>query len=160
MPICKKCGKKFPNRLKINGQIKIINTRKYCLECSPFGLHNTRKPMNLKEGDITKCINCGREYIYQRKKGNRRIKCGYCMRKLRRIKIKKEVVELLGGKCSRCGYNRCMFALEFHHRNGKKDKEFSISGNSNLSLKRIKKEIEKCELLCANCHREEQYLKK
>jgi len=52
--------------------------------------------------------------------------------------------------CSICGYNKCVSALDFHH-NG--DKEFTI-GIFSRSLKKIKEEIEKCDVLCANCHRE------
>jgi len=55
--------------------------------------------------------------------------------------------------CSICGYNKCASALDFHH-NG--DKEFAIAHivNSNWSLEKIKEEIKKCIVLCANCHRE------
>ena len=55
--------------------------------------------------------------------------------------------------CSICGYNKCASALDFHHKG---DKEFSIAHmvNSNWSLKKIIEEIDKCVILCANCHRE------
>ena len=63
-------------------------------------------------------------------------------------------VEHLGGKCSRCGYHKYPELLEFHHKNPE-EKEFSIAlrGHSR-SWARVKAEIEKCALLCANCHRE------
>ena len=54
--------------------------------------------------------------------------------------------------CSICGYNKCASALDFHH-NG--DKNFNISwAVSQFELKDIKKEMDKCMILCANCHRE------
>ena len=53
--------------------------------------------------------------------------------------------------CSICGYNRSPAALEFHHNGGK---EFTIGECSSYGLKRIKKEIAKCIILCSNCHRE------
>ena len=42
MPICKKCNAKFPNRIKIGNKIKVLGNRKFCLECSPYNMHNTR----------------------------------------------------------------------------------------------------------------------
>lgn len=68
--------------------------------------------------------------------------------------FKKLCVEYKGGKCINCGYNKYIGALEFHHRDPTK-KEFGIA-NHNLRKfdDRIKLELDKCELLCANCHRE------
>lgn len=43
MPKCQQCGDEFPNRVKVNGKTKNLSTRRYCLRCSPFGSHNTRK---------------------------------------------------------------------------------------------------------------------
>lgn len=56
--------------------------------------------------------------------------------------------------CSICGYNKCANALEFHHEEN--DKEFNVGSmvGSGYSLKMIKEEMDKCEVLCANCHRE------
>ena len=64
--------------------------------------------------------------------------------------------KLLKG-CSICGYNKCAEALSFHH-NG--DKEFDVSEFGSRSLEEIKKEIEKCEVLCMNCHAEENARKR
>lgn len=62
------------------------------------------------------------------------------------------LVYLMGGKCSRCGYDKCIKALEFHHID-KKTKSFTIA-TSIHSLDEDIAEIKKCSLLCANCHRE------
>ena len=69
----------------------------------------------------------------------------------RRVKIK--LVEYKGGKCKICGYNRCLSALDFHHRDPKK-KKFIVNGNLNKSFEILKKETDKCELVCRNCHAE------
>jgi len=70
-----------------------------------------------------------------------------------RQKIKDRSVEYKGGKCVKCGYNKCVKALEFHHINPK-EKDFTISSYSKLSWDKIKKELDKCILVCSNCHRE------
>ena len=74
--------------------------------------------------------------------------------KRRRKKLRLMAIEQAGGKCMCCGYNKYPEVLEFHHKNPAK-KEFGI-GQRGLtrSWKRIKAEVEKCNLLCANCHRE------
>lgn len=43
MPNCKKCGTYFPLKQLVEGKPRVFTSRKYCLECSPFGQHNTRK---------------------------------------------------------------------------------------------------------------------
>lgn len=62
-------------------------------------------------------------------------------------------VERKGGKCQICGYADCITALEFHHIFPKK-KKFSISKSKSKSWRQIAHEVDKCLLLCANCHRE------
>ncbi len=72
----------------------------------------------------------------------------------RRKKIRKMSVEYKGGKCETCGYVRCIEALEFHHNDINK-KDFSISNKGyTRSWAKVKKELDKCIMLCANCHRE------
>jgi len=74
----------------------------------------------------------------------------------KRQKLKKQGVEYLGGKCVRCGYNKCIWALKFHHRNPQ-EKDFDISRYITLSWNKIQKELDKCDLVCANCHDEIHY---
>jgi 5-methylcytosine-specific restriction endonuclease McrA len=72
----------------------------------------------------------------------------------RRKKLKIFAIEYKGGKCLTCGYKRCVGALELHHIN-KADKNFGISHKGyTRSLDKVKSELDKCVLLCANCHRE------
>ena len=56
--------------------------------------------------------------------------------------------------CSVCGYNKCVGALEFHHEGD--DKEFCISNaiRNYRGKAKTRKEMEKCIILCSNCHRE------
>jgi hypothetical protein len=72
----------------------------------------------------------------------------------RREKVRQMAVEYKGGGCEVCGYNRCIEALEFHHLDPTQ-KDFGISAKGySRSWEKVKREIEKCVLLCANCHRE------
>lgn len=66
---------------------------------------------------------------------------------------KQRYVEYKGGKCELCGYSKSLAALEFHHRDPNQ-KDFRVSGK-NVSWEKVKAELDKCQLLCANCHREE-----
>jgi hypothetical protein len=76
----------------------------------------------------------------------------------RQQSFKKECVNYKGGKCKFCGYNRCIGALEFHHRDPNQ-KDFTIAHLRLTSWKKneskIKLELDKCDLLCSNCHREQ-----
>lgn len=72
----------------------------------------------------------------------------------RRQKLKNMAVEYKGGKCFICGYDRCIAALEFHHINPD-EKDFMISKDGyTRSWENVKKELNKCVCVCANCHRE------
>lgn len=73
----------------------------------------------------------------------------------RRAKLKSMSLEYKGGKCSRCSYSKCLSALEFHHLEPE-HKDFSLSSDGHTrSWDEIKNELDKCILVCANCHREE-----
>ena len=59
-------------------------------------------------------------------------------------------------KCNRCGYDDHR-ALEFHHPNDDKDKFDPCVIARNRSWNNVIKELNKCEVLCSNCHRIEHY---
>ena len=68
-------------------------------------------------------------------------------------KKKQEAVQYKGGKCQLCGYDKYSGALEFHHIDPTQ-KDFAIGKNHSASFASLKPELDKCVLLCANCHRE------
>lgn len=71
--------------------------------------------------------------------------------------MKHKAIELKGGKCERCGYNKIEDVLEFHHINPK-EKTMSLSERSgSTEWDKFLEETKKCILLCANCHREIHY---
>lgn len=74
-----------------------------------------------------------------------------------RRKRKRKLISELGGKCQRCGYDKCPAALQFHHIKPA-DKEFGISDKGLCrSAETMTAEAKKCLLLCANCHAELHY---
>lgn len=72
----------------------------------------------------------------------------------RRKKLRDMAIKYKGGKCIICGYKKCGSALEFHHID-KNSKNFGLSMNGiTRSWAKTKSELDKCALLCSNCHKE------
>ena len=79
----------------------------------------------------------------------------YQNQKLRGLKRKFEYVLKRGGKCEKCGYNKNLAVLEFHHRDAWNKKfQIDLRHFANSKLEKLEDELTKCDLLCANCHRE------
>jgi len=74
-----------------------------------------------------------------------------------RKRRKREIVDMFGGGCSKCGYDKCLAALQFHHTDPSQ-KDIALSRAVTLRMDRIKDELMKCVLLCANCHAEEHWM--
>ena len=80
----------------------------------------------------------------------------YEYQKIRGIKRKLYLIDLRGGCCERCGYDKNLSAFDFHHLDPtKKESQLDMRTLSNSSMEFILNEFNKCELLCSNCHREE-----
>lgn len=74
-----------------------------------------------------------------------------------RKRAKQKLVQIAGGKCQLCGYDKCIIALEFHHIDPT-EKDFAVTGSRDTRKFSIMiEEIRKCILVCANCHREIHY---
>ena len=72
----------------------------------------------------------------------------------RRQKLREMAIEYGGGKCQRCGYEKSGRALSFHHKDPTK-KDFGLSTRGlTRSWEKTKTELDKCILVCANCHME------
>lgn len=72
----------------------------------------------------------------------------------RRKLLKQKAVEYKGGRCVCCGYDAHVGVLDFHHLDPL-TKEFGIGAKGyTRSWEKIKQELDKCILVCANCHRE------
>lgn len=138
---CKKC--KENNFFKLTFHHRNPNEKEF-----DYNDYNDRRWSILKS-ELDKCDllcqNCHRELHYILDKNEKR-------------RISKSIyLEYSGSSCIKCGYNKCPAALSFHHRDPN-EKEFWIGGlneriNSIDELNdKIKKEIDKCDLLCSNCH--------
>ncbi len=77
--------------------------------------------------------------------------------RIRRRKLKRQCVEYLGGKCLNCGLrDECVDVYCFHHKDPAQ-KNFTIS-SKRLKFESMITELNKCELLCCNCHRKKHTL--
>jgi len=99
----------------------------------------------------TNCNLCSKKINKKQKNKGR---CGSCNTKVRRYVAKSYAVEYLGSECKCCGWSGDISGFDFHHRIPK-EKEFCINALTvaNKSWEEVKKELDKCDLLCALCHR-------
>ncbi len=149
--ISKKTGKSF------------TTVRYWCKKYDLKSTHKQFKDSEKKEyGEFRRCPkckdNCKIEDFYQRR--GIKYSSTYCkkcttIQTIERMhKMKKLMVDYKGGKCVKCGYNTYMGALEFHHLNPE-EKDFNPSRLKKYTFDdKIKNELDKCILVCANCHRE------
>lgn len=108
----------------------------------------------IKKEIIKDCKKHGITTFTERYNGRFRCKkCSVDSVILARQRQKAKLVELHGGKCKICGYNKCQQALQFHHIKPE-EKSYGISDGVTRSLDSCIKESNKCVLLCANCHAE------
>lgn len=108
----------------------------YYMNCSKHPTSKFYLAKDKKRGDRWRCKACNVEKVSETRR-----------------RLKRAVVDALGGSCICCGYNRCIAALEFHHIDPTQ-KEFALSHANTKSLDRLLVEAKKCILVCAVCHRE------
>lgn len=163
MKTCTNCGTQFSPMMVIDGKMRHLYKRKFCLGCSPFGSHNTsKKPIRPKATDGEKyCTRCNEtkplaEFYIKRSRNGYTAYCKNCLSDQwseRQREFKQACVDYKGGKCICCGYNRCLWALEFHHTDPSK-KDFHLAKVRVLDVESVKPELDKTVLVCCRCHRE------
>lgn len=147
---CQNCGKQKAVQTNHLRKMTVGN----CL-CSP-------KISNLQIE--RQCEICGKTFYIQDKGYTRKYcyecsphedkKCSHAQAvTIKRRAIKKALVKYKGGKCEICGYDKCMRALEFHHLDPLQ-KDFHPSQYLTRDFSILKKEVDKCMLVCSNCHAE------
>lgn len=130
MKKCYKCSKELSKDCFYKNSKKTDGLQTYCKICS-----NSRRVKYYKE-------NRNQE-IEVRKKYQDSQKQKY-------IEFKKTL------SCNICKENR-WYVLDFHHKDNNKEYDVSSMSTGRYSWENILKEIKKCEVLCANCHREKHY---
>src|SRR5581483_400042 len=121
-------------KIRVDGKVRNLQNRKYCLSCSPFGAHNTRT----RENQTVRPDANAKFRRWQKK-----------ARATRKLKL----VSMFGGACRICGYStQCPAAFTFHHAEPSQ-KVFEI-GSIGLLRKwsELVAEAKKCILLCCRCH--------
>lgn len=148
MPICQKCNRFFPFIVEIGGRKRNLSSRKYCLDCSPFGKHNTKKLETWSEP--TECDSCGSRT--NKRQGGRNT-CYACLNRIREERKLGKLSRIVGDKCWKCNYGNSIRILDFHHMRNKK---FGLTTRNigQRSWTKVWEEVRKCLLLCCRCHRE------
>jgi hypothetical protein len=166
MRTCQQCGESFRDFYVENETIYDFSRRKYCVNCRPItpmsAVKSEQQPKrhSHKREKLYECEVCSKPL-----RGNQRRFCSvqckthfhssYPKQKDRAIVRKLHLIELSGGACAICGYNKNITAFHFHHVDPLK-KRFRMDSQaiSNRSWESILEEFEKCILLCGNCHAE------
>lgn len=104
----------------------------WCYVCKSYKQHHKFSPYNLKNNG--KCTECASRHDIER---------------TRLLKLK--AIEYKGNKCSRCGFIGHYSSYDFHHVDPTK-KDFNWNVGRKKSFDKIKLELDKCILLCRNCH--------
>ena len=109
-----------------------------------------------KKGEIVKPYQCSCGQTNSKMfTGKMKSTCKKCHSRdigRRLIEAREKAFEYRGDKCEHCGYDKYRGALEFHHRD---PTQKDPTGLRAYKLSRLFAEVDKCVLLCANCHREE-----
>lgn len=142
--------------------IKQIAFKQNCSETTvrywlkKFGLKTARGPHGKLPKDLNNirtCSNCG-ESNPNKFYGHKKTICGKCQNRYATQKGREKrefIVEKLGGKCVVCGFNKYKSALDTHHLHPE-EKDVAWKTSRGWKIEKIIKELEKCVLLCKNCH--------
>lgn len=146
---CRKNGiSRYDNSIKISNDL-IEKMQLYYNECNSS--RKVSKKFNVSRNQVSKYVKLNSKKTSTKTEDDKRkssVKSVIYWRQRAKIKL----VEYKDGKCIVCGYNRCIQSLHFHHTDPR-EKDFTISGKT-LSLEKMKKEVDKCILVCSNCHTE------
>lgn len=131
---------------------------KRCSMCkNELPLESFSKNHTRKDGLCGACKECNKAYHKIHYKKNKQDYLDKSKR--RRKKLSKDWALFKSTlKCKQCGYDKHPVALDFHHKDPSKKDEGLARLITTGSMKRIQEELEKCDVLCANCHRILHYI--
>ena len=155
---CQKCYKQIPSSIEVNDvRYSIFTKRRYCFDCSPWKGRNNQK---LESYDsINKICTICKEQKLRSEFSDTESRCKPCLNNIIRIKrivFKEKCLAYLTPYCSVCGYKKCIAALQFHHLD-KTSKKFEICHSVCKDFDKVKNELDKCIVLCFNCHMEAHF---
>jgi transposase len=134
--------------------------KKYELKTNPAYCIRRNEIKKEIESGFKTCSKCkqikplNKDNFYIRKSGAFHYWCRKCNDRIsleKQTERKRKCVEYKGGKCVICGYNRYLGSLDFHHLDPAK-KDYNISNLRTYSMEKLYKELDKCILVCKNCH--------
>lgn len=152
----KTCDIELFKKLASSGRSRFVISKK--MELSLGYIKYLSSKLNIKVKDYEGAVRYGNTsgiclMCKTKATGNIRY-CNTCISRMRRFKRKKRCVEYKGCKCEKCGWTATdvsqYAAFHFHHNSS--DKEFTISSQCKNNWEKIKTELDKCEIVCANCH--------
>ena len=141
----------------IKNRLKLFELKTHAI----WSIVRTKTKKEIDEGYKT-CSKCHQkkyltsENFYLKKNGKFHYWCKECNCKItsdKQKKMKIYAVDYKGGKCCLCGYSKYFGALDFHHVNPS-EKEFAIGSLRAYGEEKLKYELDKCILVCKNCHAE------
>lgn len=135
-------------------QTALIDGSKFCGGCS------SEQPLSNWTAKGTTCKTCSAKAArkaYEKIKANPELlSARYAVDAKRRQETKRKAVDYKGNKCYDCGNTFADCVYDFHHLDPSQ-KDFTIAKKSYANFESIKAELDKCVLLCANCHRIRHY---
>ncbi len=133
----------------------ITKSQKTCSKCQtakPIDEFNSRNRKNNIRHSY--CRDCGKAFTQTHYRENKR---QYLDRNLRAYTKRREFVrEVKSRPCADCGIQYPYYVMDFDHRNGE-EKKCELNRVNQITMRSLKLEIEKCDVVCSNCHRERTF---